>query len=86
MCILSRPLQSREILQSFGGLDRNNLNNILASEEVDTDIDLSSNSPYVSIEGLHDYSKNVKDGLSFFNLNTQSLPAKYDKIKIKQYF
>ena len=82
MCILSRPLQSREILQSFGGLDRNNLNNILASEEVDTDIDLSSNSPYVTIEGLNDYSKDVKEGLSFFNLNTQSLPAKYDKIKI----
>ena len=82
MCILSRPLQSREILQNFGGLKRNNLNDILKSEEVDTDIDLTSNSPYVSIESIHDYSKDVKNDLSFFNLNTQSLPAKYDKIKV----
>ena len=82
MCILSRPLQSREILQNFGGLERNNLNNILKSEEVDTDIDLTSNSPYVSIESIHDYSNDVKNHLSFFNLNTQSLPAKYDKIKV----
>ena len=82
MCILSRPLQSREILQNFGGLDRNNLNNILKSDEVDTDIDLSSNSPYVSIGNIHEYSKDVKNNLSFFNLNSQSLPAKYDKIKV----
>ena len=63
MCILSRPLQSREILQNFGGLERNNLNNILKSEEVDADIDLTSNSPYVSIENIHDYSNNVKNNL-----------------------
>ena len=81
MCILSRPLGSREILQNFGGLDRNNLNNILSSEEIDTDIDLTSNSPYVSLESI---AKDVKNNLSFFNLNAQSLPAKFDKIKITQ--
>ena len=82
MCILSRPLDSREILQNFGGFNRNNLNNILSSEEMDTDIDLTSNSPYVSLESIANYSNDVKNNLSFFNLNVQSLPAKFDKIKI----
>lgn len=84
MCILSRPLGSREVLQNFGGLDRNNLNNFLSSEEIDTDYDLTSNSPYVSLENLGNYSKAVKNDLSFFNLNAQSLPAKFDKIKLTQ--
>ena len=82
MCILSRPLDSRDILRNFGGFNRNNLNNILSSEEMDTDIDLTSNSPYVSLESIANYSNDVKNNLSFFNLNVQSLPAKFDKIKI----
>ena len=85
MCIIpSRPLGSREVLQNFGGLDRNNLNNFLSSEEIDTDFDLTSNSPYVNLENIGKYSKAVKNDLSFFNLNAQSLPAKYDKIKLTQ--
>ena len=84
MCILSRPLGSRDILQNFGGLSRNNLNNILSSEEVDTDFDLTSNSPYVSLESIANYTKSVKNDLSFFNLNAQSLAAKFDKIRITQ--
>ena len=72
MCIIpSRPLGSREVLQNFGGLDRNNLNNFLSSEEIDTDLDLTSNSPYLSLENIANYSKAVKNDLSFFNLNAQ---------------
>ena len=83
MCIIpSRPLGSREVLQNFGGLDRNNLNNFLSSEEIDTDLDLTSNSPYLSLENIANYSKAVKNDLSFFNLNAQSLPAKYEKINL----
>ena len=82
MCILSRPLRSRDILQNYGGTKKNSLNKFLSSEEIDTDLDLSSSSPYVNIDGLPNYLSEVKDNLSFFTLNTQSLPAKYDKIKI----
>ena len=82
MCILSRPLRSSEILKNYGGTKKNSINKFLSSEEVDTDLDLSSSSPYVSIDGLPNYLSDVRDDLSFFTLNTQSLPAKYDKIKI----
>ena len=82
MCILSRPLRGSDILKNYGGVRRNNLNNVLSSEDIDMDIDLTSKSPYVSIEGISDYLKDVKDNLSIFSLNAQSLPAKFDKIKI----
>ena len=45
MCIMSRPLKSGDILKKFGGVRRNNFNNVLASEELHTDIDLTSYSP-----------------------------------------
>ena len=82
MCVLSRPLRSGDVLKSYGGTKKNNLNKFLTSDEIDTDIDLSSSSPYVSIDGLPDYLSDVRDNLSFFSLNAQSLPAKFNKIKI----
>ena len=80
MCVLSRPLRSRDILKSYGGTKKNSLNKFPTSDEIDTDIDLSSSSPYVSIECLPNYLSDVRDNLSFFSLNAQSLPAKFDKI------
>ena len=82
MCVLSRPLRSGDILKNYGGTRKNNLNKFLTSDEIDTDIDLSSSSPYVSIDGLPNYLSDVKDNLSFFCLNAQSLPAKFDKIRV----
>ena len=58
------------------------MNKFLTSDEIDTDIDLSSSSPYVSIDGLPDYLSDVRDNLSFFSLNAQSLPAKFSKIRV----
>lgn len=81
MCVISRPLRDSDILRNYGGKARNNLNSILASDEVDTDIDLSGKSPYVSFDGLSNYLKNYKDNVSFMSLNTQSINAKYDKLK-----
>ena len=81
MCVISRPLRDSDILRNYGGKNRNSLNNILASDEIDTDIDLSSKSPYVK-EGLSDYLKKYKDNVSFLSLNTQSINAKYDKLKV----
>ena len=66
MCVISRPLRDSDILRNYGGKSRNSLNNILASDEIDTDIDLSSKSPYVSLEGLSDYLKKYKDNVSFY--------------------
>ena len=81
MCVISRPLRDSDILRNFGGRNKNSLNKILASDEIDTDIDLSSKSPYVNFEGLFNYVKEYKDNVSFLSLNTQSINAKYDKLK-----
>ena len=82
MCILSRPLRAGEILRNFGGKNRNDLNQFLKSDEIDTDIDLSSYSPYVTLDFLPKYLNDAKSQLSTLSLNAQCLPAKYDKIKI----
>ena len=82
MCILSRPLRSGEVLRNFGGKKRNDLNNFLSSDEINTDIDLSSNSPYVTLDCLPSYLSDVKNDLSIFSLNAQCLPAKYDKLRV----
>ena len=79
MCVISRPLRDSDILRNFGGRNKNSLNKILASDEIDTDIDLSSKSPYVNFEGLFNYVKKYIDNVSFLSLNTQSINAKYDK-------
>lgn len=82
MCILSRPLRSGEVLRNFGGKKRNDLNSFLSSDEINTDMDLSSNSPYVTLDFLPTYLNDMKNDLSIFSLNVQSLNAKYDKLKV----
>ena len=79
MCALSRQLRDSDILRNFGGKTRNSLNNILASEEIHCDIDISSKSPYVDIDGLSDCVGKYKDNFSLFSLNC--LNAKLDKNK-----
>ena len=82
MCVISRPLRESDILKNFGGKKKNNLNNIIAAEELDCDVDLSSYSPYVSQEGLPDYIGDFKGNFSLFSLNSQSIHAKMDKLKV----
>ena len=82
MCVISRPLRDSDILRTFGGTKRNSLNTVLTSDEIDTDIDLSSKSPYLTIDQFPKYVKSHKNNLSFLSLNTQSLSAKYDKLKV----
>ena len=82
MCVISRPIRNSDILKTYGGTKRNSLNTVLSSDEVDTDIDLSSKSPYVTIDQFPNYVKHHKNNLSFFTLNSQSISAKHDKIKV----
>ena len=82
MCVISRPIRDSDILKTFGGTKRNSLNNVLGSDEVDTDIDLSSKSPYLTMDKFPDYVKSHKNNLSFLTLNSQSIAAKQDKIKV----
>ena len=82
MPVVSKHLEESEILERFGGVDRNNLNNMLASDDLDSEIDFSSYSPYVTQEGLPNYIGDDKNKFSIFSLNCQSINAKYDKIKV----
>ena len=82
MCVISRPIRDSDILKNYGGTKRNTLNTVLGSDEVDTDIDLSSKSPYLTIDQFPNYVKNYKDNVSVISLNSQCLPAKYDKLKV----
>ena len=82
MPIVSKHLGESDILENYGGVGRNNLSNMLASDDLDCDIDLSCYSPYVTQEGLPNYIAENKNNFSIFSLNCQSINAKYDKIKV----
>ena len=82
MPVVSKQLEESEVLKNFGGVNRNNLSNLLASDDFDCDIDLSSYSPYVIQENVPDYIGDAKNNFSIFSLNCQSINAKYDKIKV----
>ena len=82
MCVISRPVRDSDILRTYGGTKRNSLNTFIGSEEIDTDIDLSSKSPYLTMDKFPNYVKNFKSNLSVFSLNSQCLPAKHEKLKV----
>ena len=78
----SKYLNHSHILSEFGGEIRNNLNNLLLSGDVDSDIDISSFSPYVSEKQLPNYVNEFKDNFSVLTLNCQSINAKFDKLQV----
>ena len=77
----SKHLDNACILNQFGGRDRNDLNQILPSSDVDFDADLTSFSPYVSEMQLPDYVNEYKNNFSVITLNCQSVKSKFDKIR-----
>ena len=70
------------VLSNFGGINRNNLNDLMDVETEDNcEYSIKSFSPYKLMEEIPDYLDNVKNDFSIMSLNCQSLNAKFDKIK-----
>ena len=70
------------ILKEFGGKIGNNLNDLLSTQNHDQDIDLTSFSPYVTVEQLPSYVTQVADNFSILTLNCQCINSKFDDLYI----
>ena len=70
------------ILKEFGGKIGNDLNNLLSTQNHDQDIDLTSFSPYVTVEQLPSYVSQIADNFSILTLNCQCLNSKFDDLYI----
>ena len=78
---------TENVLKNFGGVTRNNLNNIIESEDDSVnEISTKSFSPYKIVEDLPEYMLSHKNGLCTLTLNCQSLNAKFDQIKAMLHF
>ena len=75
-------LDESPILREYGGKIKNDLNALLSSDNIDDDIDLSSFSPYVTIEQLPSYVSQVKEKFSILTLNCQCINSKFDDLYI----
>ena len=73
-------LNESSILKEFGGKIRNDLNNLLSSENIDHDIDLTSYSPYTTVEQLPAYVSQIGDKYTVLTLNCQCINAKFDDL------
>ena len=67
------------LLQNFGGKRNHCLNNLL-SESNDEGLNLSSDSPYVTLEQLCEHASIYDQHLSILTLNSQSIHAKFSNI------
>ena len=70
------------LLRQYGGKLKNDLNKVLSSDNIDDDIDLSSLSPYITIEQLPSYVSQVSDRFSVLTLNCQCINSKFDDLYI----
>ena len=74
---------SEQILNNFGGIDRNNLNKIIGSESDSiNEISTESYSPYKIMADIPEYMLSHAHGFCLLTLNCQSLNAKFEQIKI----
>ena len=73
-------LDSSSILGEFGGEIKHDLNKILLSQDNDFDIDLSSYSPYLTIQQLHTYVSQISGKFTILTLSCQSINSKFDDI------
>ena len=72
-----------ELLKQFGGVSQNKLGNLTDSYEHDeNEIDIINHSPYYSLDSLPLYLKAANDRFNILSLNTGSLMAKLDELKI----
>ena len=78
---------TENVLKNFGGVTRNNLNNIMETEaDSVNEISSKSFSPYKTMEDLPEYMLSHKNGFCTLTLNCQSLNAKFDQIKAMLHF
>ena len=71
-----------DILKNFGGINRNNLNELLQNpEDLDNAISIVSESPYIDPNNVTDYLKSFTEHFSVLGINIQCLNAKFDKLK-----
>ena len=73
-------LNESVIFKEYGGKIRNDLNNLLSSHNIDNDIDISSYSPYTTVEQLPAYVTQIADDISVLTLNCQCISAKFDDL------
>ena len=81
-CFIKSHLNESIILKEYGGKVRNDLNSILSSQNIDHDIDLTSFSPYVTVEQLPGHVSQIADKISILSLNCGSIRSKFDDLYI----
>ena len=75
-------LSVSDILHNFGGVSRNNLNELLQNpEDLDNAISIASDSPYIDTDNLANYLQSLTEHFSILGINIQCLNAKFDKFK-----
>ena len=75
-------LSANDILQHFGGINRNNLNELLQNHnDLDNAISIASDSPYIDPNNIADYLNSFNEHFSVLGINIQCLNAKFDKLK-----
>ena len=79
---MTHHLNESIILKEYGGKMGNNLNEILSAHNNETDIDLSSFSPYLTVEQLPSYVSHIADNFSILTLNCQSINSKFDDLYV----
>ena len=77
---MSPNSDAESYLQPFGGKNKNCLNDILFDSSSDESIDITSDSPYVTLDQLCQSASEYKDKLSILSLNCQSINAKFNDI------
>ena len=71
-----------DILRNFGGINRDNLNELLSNpEDLDNAISIASDSPYIRLGNLANYLKSNSHNFSVLDLNIQCINAKFDEFK-----
>ena len=70
------------ILKEYGGKIGNDLNSLLSTHDYEEDIDLSSFSPYITVEQLPPFVSQIADNLTILTLNCQCINSKFDDLCI----
>ena len=70
-----------DILCNFGGMEQNNLKDILHDpDNIECIGPLVQDSPYIETDSISNFLSNFADSFSVMSLNTQSLNAKFDSL------
>ena len=78
---MSPNSDAESYLKHFGGKNRNCLNEILEDKH-DEGMNISSDSPYVTLEQLCEQAAIYRDKISILSLNSQSISSKFHNISL----